>query len=143
MRIEQFHREFELLHDTLFKVLRLVPEERLYWKPFEHETFLKIYSIGELIIHVAQIQEYLFNGLSANLWDHPHEWSTRESLPHAKQIEQYLEEVAEMRSRTFEAMKDADLDKRVYLPDRSPVIIGDLFLRALLHMSHHRGQVYA
>jgi uncharacterized damage-inducible protein DinB len=96
-----------------------------------------------LIIHITQIQEYLFNGLSVDFWDHPHEWSTREALPAPEHIKSYLAEVAQLRARTFENMKDADLDKLVYLPDRSAAPIGDLFLRALLHMSHHRGQVYA
>jgi uncharacterized damage-inducible protein DinB len=143
MSLKQFRREFEQIHQTLVEVLPIVPQDRLYWRPYEHESFLKVYSIGQLIIHIAQIQEYLFNGLSANFWDHPHEWTTREALPRAEQIRTYLDEVAEMRSRTFDSMTDRDLEKKVYLPDRSAVVIGELFLRALVHMSHHRGQVYA
>jgi uncharacterized damage-inducible protein DinB len=143
MQIETYRREFERIHKTIMDVLPIIPEERLYWKPYEHESFLRIYSIGQLIIHIAQIQEYLFNGLSANFWDHPHEWTTREALPHIEQIKVYLGEVAEMRKKTFTGMTDADLDKKVYLPDRTAVLIGELFLRALMHMSHHRGQVYA
>ena len=143
MRIELYRREFEQIHETLIKVFPLISEDRLYWKPFKHETFLKVRSIGELIIHIAQIQEYLFNGLTANFWDHPHEWSTQEALPHAEQILMYLSEVADMRKKALAGMKDEDLGKKVYLPDRSAVFIEDLFLRALIHMSHHRGQVYA
>ncbi len=143
MRAEDFRREFEVIHSNLEEVLEMVPQERVYWKPFEHETFLKVFSIGELIIHIAQIQEYLFNGLSANYWDHPHEWSTREALPDALKIAQYLKEVAETRRKVFEWLKDEDLDKIVHLPDRTPHTIGSLLLKALTHMSHHRGQVYA
>jgi uncharacterized damage-inducible protein DinB len=143
MQIELYRQEFEKIHRTLVEVLPIIPEERLYWRPFEHESFLKVYSVGQLIIHITQIQEYLFNGLSANFWDHPHEWTTREALPRVEQIGKYLDEVADMRNKTFEGMKDEDLGKKVYLPDRSAVLIGELFLRALVHMSHHRGQVYA
>ncbi|MBL8148973.1 MAG: DinB family protein [Blastocatellia bacterium] len=143
MKVEMFKQEFERLHKTLAEVLKTVPEERLYSKPFNSPNFLKILSIGELIIHAAQIQEYLFNGLSANYWDHPHEWSSRESIPEKEKILLYLDEVEQMRTRTFTWMKDEDINKKVYLPDRTAVTIGDLFVRALIHMSHHRGQVYA
>lgn len=143
MKVEDFFREFETIHSNLEEILRIVPSERIYWKPFKYETFLKVLSIGELIIHIAQIQEYLFNGLSANYWDHPHEWSTQEALPDAHKIAEYLSEVTSVRRKVFEWLSDEDLDKIVYLPDRTPHTIGSLLLRALTHMSHHRGQVYS
>lgn len=143
MLVEHFRSEFQQIHDNLVEMLLLIPEERLYWQPFHYPSFLKVYSMGQLIIHIAQIQEYLFNGLSANFWDHPHEWTTREALPEMSRIRTYLDEVADMRNQVFAHLNDQDLNKKVYLPDRSAVLIGELLLRALTHMSHHRGQVYA
>src|SRR5262245_5607514 len=139
-RLELYNREFEQLHETLVKALPIIPEERLYWKTFKYETFLKVRSIGELIIQIGQIQAYQLNVLISYFLDHPHELTTQDALPSAEQIQMYLSEVAEMRKRAFSALKDEDLSKRVYLPDRSSVTIEDLFLRALIHMSHHRGQ---
>ncbi|MCS6885604.1 MAG: DinB family protein [Acidobacteriota bacterium] len=141
--LAELRNEFEIVDSNLQEILKIVPPDRIYWKPFSHATFLKVLSVGELIIHIAQIQEYLFNGLSANYWDHPHEWTTREALPDPQRISEYLNEVAQVRRRVFHYLTEQDLQKLVFLPDRTPHTIGSLLIRTLMHISHHRGQVYA
>jgi uncharacterized damage-inducible protein DinB len=141
--VEVIGRELERIHQNLIDVLALIPEERLYWKPFESSNFIRIYSCGELISHVGGIVEYAFNGITSNLWEEPFEWITREVLPTRAHIASYLEEVASLRRMGLERLTDEDLSKRVYFPNATATTIGEILIKALAHAAHHRGQVYA
>ena len=135
--------EFERLHANLIDVLNVIPEERLYWKPFESAAFLRVYSCGELIVHIGATVEYTFNGITSNFWDDPFEWTLRENLSSRSLIAQYLAETAQVRRVALADMKDDDLIKRLRFPDGTNTTIGELLVRALTHACHHRGQVYA
>ena len=141
--VEAFSAEFERLHGNLIDILNVIPEEKLYWKPFESQRFLRVYSCGELIVHVGATVEYTFNGITSNFWDDPFEWTLRESLSSRSLVAEYLDEAARVRRIAFTGMKDSDLAKTVYFPNGTPTTIGELLLRTLTHASHHRGQVYA
>ena len=141
--VEAFSAEFERLHDNLIHVLNLIPEDRLYWKPFESSSFLRVYSCGELIVHIGSTIEYTFNGITSNFWDDPFEWTLRENLSSRSLVAEYLAEAARVRRAAFLGMNDADLGKILHFPNGSPTTIGTLLLRSLTHASHHRGQVYA
>ncbi|HEY7912005.1 MAG TPA: DinB family protein [Blastocatellia bacterium] len=141
--VEIIGAEFELIHNNLMEVLDLIPGERLYWKPFESESFIRVYSCGELISHIGGSMEYAFNGITSNFWEEPFEWITREVLPDARAIKGYLEETARVRQVAFSRLTDEDMPKKVYFPDASETTIGEILLTTLAHASHHRGQVYA
>jgi uncharacterized damage-inducible protein DinB len=141
--VEVIGAEFELIHNNLIDVLKIIPEERLYWKPFESESFIRVYSCGELISHIGGLVEYTFNGITSNFWEEPFEWITREVLPTRAHIAAYLEEAARGRRVAFDTLTDDDLPKRVYYPDATPTTVGEILLSTLSHASHHRGQVYA
>ncbi len=141
--VKAFSAEFERLHDNLIDVLNLIPEERLYWKPFESSSFLRVYSCGELIVHIGSIIEYTFNGITSNFWDDPFEWTLRENLSSRSLVAEYLVEAAHVRLIALQGMNDADLAKTLHFPNGEKTTIGELLLRALTHASHHRGQVYA
>ena len=135
--------EFERIHQNLIEVLDIIPEEKLYWKPFESENFIRIYSCGELISHIGGIVEYAFNGITSNLWEEPFEWITREVLPTRSHIAGYLDEVARVRRMAFTDFSDGDLPKRIYFPNAASTTLGEILVKTLSHASHHRGQVYA
>ncbi|HYP28720.1 MAG TPA: DinB family protein [Blastocatellia bacterium] len=141
--VELIGSEFERIHGNLLDVLELIPEDRLYWKPFESESFIRVYSCGELITHIGGAIEYAFNGITTSFWEEPFEWITREALPTRSHVAAYLEETARVRRIAFSDLKDEDLPKLVYYPDVSRTTIGEILIRTLTHTSHHRGQVYA
>ncbi|PYP89624.1 MAG: hypothetical protein DMF61_02850 [Blastocatellia bacterium AA13] len=141
--VDSFSAEFERLHCNLIEVLNLIPEDRLYWKPFESASFLRVYSCAELIVHIGAVVEYTFNGITSNFWDDPFEWTLREHLSTHALVAEYLEEAARVRRLAFEQMTDQDLSKTLYFPNGAPSTISELLLRALSHAAHHRGQVYA
>jgi uncharacterized damage-inducible protein DinB len=141
--VEALNDQFELMHRNLIEVLELVPEERLYWKPFESKNFIRVYSVGELISHIGGIIEYTFNGLMSNYWDDPFEWTLREALPTRSHLVAYLEEVARVRRLAFDRLQDEDLAKVIHFPNYRRATIGEVLIDALAHASHHRGQIYA
>ena len=141
--VEVIGGELERLHQNLIDVLAIIPEEKLYWKPFESDKFIRIYSCGELISHVGGIVEYAFNGITSNLWEEPFEWITREVLPTRSHVGAYLDEVARVRRMAFADFKDEDLPKLIYFPNAASTTLGEILVKTLSHASHHRGQVYA
>jgi uncharacterized damage-inducible protein DinB len=141
--VEVIGRELERIHQNLVDVLDLIPEERLYLKPFESPNFIRVYSCGELISHIGGIVEYTFNGITSNLWEEPFEWITREVLPTRAHVAAYLEEVARVRRMAFDDFRDDDLPKQIYFPNGVGTTLGEILTKTLSHAAHHRGQVYA
>ena len=141
--VEVIGGELERIHQNLIEVLAIIPEDKLYWKPFESEKFIRIYSCGELISHIGGTVEYAFNGITSNLWEEPFEWITREVLPTRAHIAAYLDEVAKVRRMAFTDFSDEDLPKRIYFPNAASTTLGEILVKTLSHASHHRGQVYA
>ena len=143
MEINDFAEEFTRVEDSVVQILPLIPEDKLYWKPFQSKTHVRIYSCGELISHSMGAIEACCNGILNNFWDDPFEWTLRESLPNREYLGGYIDEVIAVTRETFGLLKSDDLPKRIYLPDGVPTTIGKLLLRTLLHSVHHRGQLYA
>ena len=141
--VDAIGRDLERIHENLIAVLDIIPEDRLYWKPFDSANFIRVYSCGELISHIGGIVEYAFNGITSNLWEEPFEWITREALPTRSHIASYLEEVAQVRRMALTSVTDSDLPKRIYFPNATETTLGEILIRTLSHASHHRGQVYA
>jgi uncharacterized damage-inducible protein DinB len=135
--------EMERIHQNLIEILGIIPEEKLYWKPFASDKFIRIYSCGELISHIGGIVEYAFNGITSNLWEEPFEWITREVLPTRSHVGGYLEEVARVRRMAFTDFSDEDLPKLIYYPNAVSTTLGEILVKTLSHAAHHRGQVYA
>ena len=143
MEIEHLAQEFYRLEESVAVVLDLIPEEKLYWKPFASPNHVRIYSCGELISHLMGTIEAACNGILNNFWDDPFEWTLREALPTRQRLGQYVGEVKGVMHETFTLLKSEDLAKTIYLPNGEFTSIGRLLLRTLLHAVHHRGQLYA
>src|SRR6266700_1024548 len=143
MDIEIFAEEFAQVEDSVVKVLPLIPEDKLYWKPFQSTNHVRIYSCGDLISHYMGTIEAACNGILNNFWDDPFEWTLRESLPNHQYLGAYIAEVIAVTKETFVLLKSDDLEKKIYLPNGEPTTIGKLLLKTLLHAVHHRGQLYA
>jgi uncharacterized damage-inducible protein DinB len=143
MDINDLAQEFGQVAESVQTVLPLIPEDKLYWKPFQSKNHIRIYSCGELISHCMGIIETSCNGILNNFWDDPFEWTLRESLPDHHYLGNYVAEVIAVSKEMFSLLKSEDLEKRIYLPDGQPTTIGKLLLKTLLHAVHHRGQLYA
>lgn len=143
MLIETIDSQYERLHENLIQILDVIPEDKLYWKPFDSPNFVRVYSCGELLSHMGGSIEYTFNGITSNFWEEPFEWITREALLTRDHIAEYLEEIAKLRRRAFDGLKDEDLGKLIYFPDLTKSTIAELLISTLTHATHHRGQVYA
>jgi uncharacterized damage-inducible protein DinB len=143
MNINDLADEFTRVEDSIVTVLPLIPEDKLYWKPFQSKNHLRIYSCGELVSHSMGTIEAACNGILNNFWDDPFEWTLRESLPNHEYLSGYVNEVVAVTKETFALLKTDDLEKTIYLPNGEPTTIGKLLLKTLLHAVHHRGQLYA
>jgi hypothetical protein len=85
------------------------------------------------------VVEQTFGGITTNLWDDPFEWTLPETLPTAKEVISYLDEVEVTRKRGFELFKsDEDLLKEVMAPSGRTQLL-PLLLDTLLRAAHHHG----
>ena len=136
--------QYARLHERSRAFVRLVPPERLYWKPREPSGFVPVYSCGEHILRGAAIVEQLFGGLTANLWDDPFEWTLPETLSTHERIAEYLDETEATRRRGFALFRDdADLWKEIAVPFGQMQTLISLLLDALARAAHQQGRAFA
>src|SRR3954471_21635972 len=104
--------QFARLHSRSDALLRVIPEEKLYWQPGQSSGAFPVDSCGEHILRTAAAVEQTFGGITANLWDDPFEWTLPESLQTPGRVAEYLEEVEATRRRGFAFFRgDEDLQK--------------------------------
>ncbi len=114
--IEDFEREFEILHGSSVELLDAFPEDRLFTK-----TALNGESISfgfELIRSAAQIEK-AFGGITTRLWDDPFEWTLPEELSDKSAIKNYLEEVRTTQAKGLRFIKsDDELSLQIPAPEK-------------------------
>src|SRR3954471_10320005 len=104
--------QFARLHSRSDALLRVIPEEKLYWQPRQSSGAFPVYSCGEHVLRSAARVEQTFGGITANLWDDPFEWTLPESLQTPARVLEYLGEVEATRRRGFALLRDdANLSK--------------------------------
>jgi hypothetical protein len=126
--------EFANLIESLKELVNSVPQNILYLNS-------PAVSIGENILRSAAVIEQTCNGLTANLWDDPFEWTLPETLSNADRIIEYLLEVDLARQRAFNAiLDDSALSKYISHPSGEPRLLVSLLLETLVTAADHRGR---
>jgi hypothetical protein len=139
--VESLDNEFALLHNNSLQLLRTTPSALLYVTLAQHHTATDGLSVGESLVRGARILEQTFGGLTANLWDHPLEWTLPENLSSISLLAEYLNEVEETRKRSFSTfLTDDDLLKSISLPTGTFQSLINLLLTALIQAAHYQGQ---
>ncbi len=133
----------ELKHEAAStkKLLALVPDERLDWKPHE-----KSMALGRIATHIAEIPSYLTWILSAPEMD----FASRKYQPHVsisrEELLQIFEEKLQVGSDALEKSSDEEMIKPWTLRRGEHIIFTlqkTAAIRSLVmnHLVHHRGQL--
>lgn len=124
------------LHESSVALLRIVPEDKLYWQPSAGAV-----SCGENILRSAAAVEQVSGGISVNLWDDPFEWTLPESMGTAEDVAAYLAEVEATRRRAFATIRDdQDLSKMIMPPAGVGAPLLSVLLEALTRAAHFQGR---
>lgn len=138
--INSFDKQFLRLHERSVQFVKMIPDERLYWKPREAASRV---SCGEFILRSAGTIEQTFGGLTRKLWDDPIEWTLPEALPTSVAVLEYLDEVEETRREGFEFFQtDEDLSRELPAPvELKPISV--LLLEILSRAENFQGRAFA
>src|SRR5437588_6244440 len=142
--ISSLDEQFARLHARSQSLIKIMPEEKLYWQPRQSSGAFPVYSCGEHILRSAAAVEQTFGGITANLWDDPVEWTLPEALPTPAHVAGYLNEAEATRRRAFEFLRaDADLSKEIATPSGEMRTRLSLAAETLVRAAHHQGPPYA
>jgi hypothetical protein len=142
--ISSLDEQFARLHVRSQSLIKIVPEEKLYWQPRQSSGAFPVYSCGEHILRSAAAVEQTFGGITANLWDDPFEWTLPESLDTPARITEYLNEVEATRQRGFALFtSDDDLLKEIAVPSGAMQTLCALLVETLARAAHHQGRAFA
>ena len=136
--------QFAALHERSDALVRLVPEDKLYWQPRESSGAFPVYSCGEHILRSAASVEQTFGGITANLWDDPFEWTLPESLQTPARVAEYLSEVEATRRRGFALIEtDGDLLREIAVPSGEMQTLFAVLSETLVRAADHQGRAFA
>jgi hypothetical protein len=141
--IDSFDRQFLAIHSRSCEFLKLIPNEKLFWKPREINRSMTMFSCGEYVLRSAGKIEQTFGGITTRLWDDPFEWTLQEELSTSDLILEYLAEVEKTRRRGF-ALFDSDENLRREMP--APEKLKSIFtilLETVSAAEHFQGRAFA
>jgi hypothetical protein len=142
--ISSLDEQFARLHSRSQSLIKIVPEEKLYWQPRQSSGAFPIYSCGEHLLRSAAAVEQTFGGITANLWDDPFEWTLPESLKTPAHVAEYLNEVEATRQRGFALfLSDDDLLKEIAVPSGKMQTLFALLIETLARAAHRQGRAFA
>ena len=128
-----FDHEFLRLQSRWRELIQAIEPSKLYKRTSAHEL-----SLGEQIVRSAGAVEQTFDGITANLWDDPFEWTLPENLATREKLLEYLDEVEATRQRGFGLFKDdEDLLKEVMTPS-GKMHLASLLLDTLVRARNHQ-----
>ena len=141
--IDSFDRQFSALHQRSFEFIKLIPNEKLFWKPRQLNRTFAVFSCGEYILRSAGKVEQTFGGIMTRLWDDPFEWTLPEELSTADLISEYLVEVEETRRRGLTLIAtDEDLRREMPAPEKLKTIF-EILLDTVARAEHFQGRAFA
>jgi hypothetical protein len=143
LRPENLERTVEILHGKMTALAEAMPVESLGWRPMEG-----VRSVEEVYIHVAADNWWVPAMMG---WDAPAATGvTADSETFSTYQERTMsrEEMLEALDASFVFLRDAmadsrgDLDRPVSLRG-NPATVGDIWIRAVVHLHEHLGQSIA
>jgi len=142
-QIEIFSQRFSSLNERSRNLLKLVSDEKLFWKPRESNQTFAMFSCGEYVLRSAGAVEQTFGGIMTRLWDDPFEWTLPEELSTVELTAKYLSEVEETRSKGFALFKsDEDLKREMPAPEKLKTIF-EILLETVARAEHFQGRAFA
>jgi hypothetical protein len=128
-----FDHEFLRLQSEWRELIQAIDPNKIYQRTSAHEL-----SFGEYIVRSAGAVEQTFDGITANLWDDPFEWTLPENLATREKLLEYFDEVGATRQRGFGLFKDdLDLLKEVMTPS-GRMQLASLLLDTLVRARSHQ-----
>ncbi|MDQ3712760.1 MAG: hypothetical protein M3388_11160 [Acidobacteriota bacterium] len=141
--LDSFDRQFSALHQRSSELIKLIPNEKLFWKPRQSSKTYAIFSCGEYILRSAGKVEQTFGGITTRLWDDPFEWTLPEELSTVNLILDYLAEVEETRRRGLSLITtDEDLQREMPAPEKMKTIF-EILLDTIARAEHFQGRAFA
>lgn len=141
--IDAFDSQFYSLHLRSCDLLKLIPDEKLFWKPRAFTQTYQMFSCGEFILRSAGAVEQTFGGITTRLWDDPFEWTLPEELSTADLMTEYLAEVEETRRKGFSLFaSDEDLQREIPAPEKLKSIF-QILLETVARAEHFQGRAFA
>jgi len=141
--INSFDEQFSRLNERSRLFVKMIPNERLFWKPREIPQSFAMFSCGEYILRSAAAVEQTFGGITTKLWDDPFEWTLPEALSTTDLILEYLSEVEETRRNGFAFFQtDEDLRREMPAPERLKSISA-ILLETLARAENFQGRAFA
>jgi hypothetical protein len=141
--INSLDQQFSRLNERSLQFVKLIPNEKLFWKPREIPHSFVMFSCGEYILRSAGAVEQTFGGIMTKLWDDPFEWTLPESLSTVELILEYLCEAEETRRKGFGFFQsDEDLHREMPAPEKLKSIFA-ILLETLARAENFQGRALA
>lgn len=142
-QIEIFDQEFSVVNSRSGELLKLIPDDKLFWRPRELNKTYRMFSCGEYILRSAGAVEQTFGGIMTRLWDDPFEWTLAEELSTTTLMAEYLAEVEETRRKGFSLFKsDEDLRREMPAPEKLKSIF-EILLETISRAEHFQGRAFS
>ena len=141
--LDSLDRQFSVIHSRSCEFVKLIPNEKLFWKPREINRSMTMFSCGEYVLRSAGKIEQTFGGITTRLWDDPFEWTLPEELATTELITEYLAEVEKTRERGFALFNsDEDLLREMPAPEKLKSIFS-ILLETVSAAEHYQGRAFA
>ena len=141
--INSFDRQFSSLNRRSGELLKLVPDDKLFWKPRELNQTYQKFSCGEYLLRSAGAVEQTFGGITTRLWDDPFEWTLPEELSTTNLMLDYLAEVEATRQKGFSLFaSDEDLRREMPAPEKLRSIF-EILIETVSRAEHFQGRAFA
>jgi hypothetical protein len=142
-QIDIFEQRFSSINSRSCELLKLVPDDKLFWRPRQLNQTYQMFSIGEYVLRSAGAIEQTFGGITTRLWDDPFEWTLPEELSTAALMTNYLAEVEQTRFNGFTLFKsDEDLQREMPAPEKLKTIF-EILLETVARSEHFQGRAFA
>ena len=142
-QIEIFNQQFSVLHSRSNELLKLTPDDKLFWRPRELQQTYQMFSVGEYILRSAGAVEQTFGGIMTRLWDDPFEWTLPEELATTLLMTEYLAEVEATRQKGFALFKsDEDLRRDMPAPEKMKSIF-EILIETVARAEHFQGRAFS
>jgi hypothetical protein len=143
LRPSDLERTVEILHEKMTSLAEAMPERSLDWRPMEG-----VRSPREVFVHVAADNWYVPALMG---WQAPEETGVTDDVATFRSYQERSMSHDEMLAaldasfdflRTAMAESSEDLDRAVTLGEQ-PTTVGDVWIRATVHLHEHLGQSIA